>query len=240
MEWLIPVNLQGVPLAAAAGLGLTPPDTDLDGKPNPYDVDSDNNGISDLLEAGLNPNWDLDEDGKIDCTGNCDTDGDGVPNVSDGSSSDWKDAPIPDLTPTTEINSLEFTGASNARDIVVNVFEKNNVQNVSGNITGFRITKISGFDITYSINTGTSNVLGGSTNSNSDWTFSENTNFITVTAKPGVSIPQNSFKKIGFTVTRKGGIPSNTSQNITVTILYGSGGEGRVDNNIVETKITAN
>jgi hypothetical protein len=49
MEWLIPVNLQGVPLAAAAGLGLTPPDTDLDGKPNPYDVDSDNNGISDLL-----------------------------------------------------------------------------------------------------------------------------------------------------------------------------------------------
>ncbi|MDI9859353.1 hypothetical protein [Flectobacillus roseus] len=235
-----PVNLQGVPLAAAAGLGLTPPDTDLDGKPNPYDVDSDNNGISDLLEAGLNPNWDLDEDGKIDCTGNCDTDGDGVPNVSDGSSSDWKDAPIPDLTPTTEINSLEFTSVSNARDIVVNVFEKNNVQNVSGNITGFRITKISGFDITYSINTGTSNVLGGSTNSNSDWTFSENTNFITVTAKPGVSIPQNSFKKIGFTVTRKGGIPSNTSQNITVTILYGSGGEGRVDNNIVETKITAN
>jgi hypothetical protein len=80
---------------------------------------------------------------------------------------------------------------------VVNVFEKNNVQNVSGNITGFRITKISGFDITYSINTGTSNVLGGSTNSNSDWTFSENTNFITVTAKR-VSIPKIVLRKLGL------------------------------------------
>jgi hypothetical protein len=31
-----------------------------------------------------------------------------------------------------------------------------------------------------------------------------------------------------------------TSQNITVTIIYGSAGEERVSNNIVETKVTAN
>jgi len=234
------VNAQGVPLAAAAGLGVIPPDADFDGKPNPYDVDSNNDGISDLLEAGLNPNWDINNDGKIDCTTNCDTDGDGVPNIADGSSGDWKAAPIPDLTPTTEINSLEFAGAASSRDIIVNVFEKNDVQNIPGNIIGFRITKISGFDITYSLNTGSSNVSGVTNNSNGDWTFSENTFFITVMAKSGISIPPNSFKKIGFTVTRKEGIPANTTQNITVTILYGSAGEGKVDNNIVQTQVTAN
>jgi hypothetical protein len=77
-------------------------------------------------------------------------------------------------------------------------------------------------------------------NSNSDWTFTENANFITVTAKAGVVIPQNGKKTIGFTVARKSDVPSNTSQNITVTIIYGSAGEERVNNNTVETKITAN
>jgi hypothetical protein len=47
-------------------------------------------------------------------------------------------------------------------------------------------------------------------------------------------------RSIGFTVARKSGVPSNTSQNITVTIIYGSAGEEKVNNNTVETKITAN
>ena len=47
-------------------------------------------------------------------------------------------------------------------------------------------------------------------------------------------------KLFGFTATRKSGVPSNTSQNITVTIIYGSAGEEKIDNNTVETKITAN
>jgi hypothetical protein len=38
-------NAQGIP--ASAGTGLTVPDTDGDSRPNPYDLDSDNDGIND-------------------------------------------------------------------------------------------------------------------------------------------------------------------------------------------------
>jgi hypothetical protein len=97
----------------------------------------------------------------------------------------WKDAGFPDLTPTTEIDNLEFTNISNSRDFVVNVFEINNILNISGRTISFRVAKISGFDITYSTNSGLSNVLGGTANSNSDWDFVENDNSIIVTAKAG-------------------------------------------------------
>ncbi|MDI9875719.1 beta strand repeat-containing protein [Flectobacillus rivi] len=232
------VSPSGIP--STAGLGLTPPDTDNDMKPNPYDLDSNNDGITDLEDGGLNPNLDANGDGIVDCTTNCDPDGDGILTPVDGLPNVWKDALLPDLTPTTDINSLEFLTAGTPRDFVVNVFEINNVPNVSGSTIGFRVAKISGFTITYSNTSGTSNVFGGTANSNSDWTFTENANFITVTAKPGVVIPQNGKKVIGFTVARKTGVPSNTSQNITVTIIYGSAGEEKVNNNTVETKITAN
>ncbi|MDI9865666.1 hypothetical protein QM480_15080 [Flectobacillus sp. DC10W] len=232
------VSPTGIP--STAGLGLTPPDTDNDSKPNPYDLDSNNDGVSDLEEGGLNPNLDANGDGIVDCITNCDPDGDGILTPVDGLPNVWKDALLPDLTPTTEINSLEFLAAGASKDFVVNVFEINNVPNVSGSTIGFRVAKTSAFTITYSSTSGTSNVFGGTANSNSDWTFTENTNFITVTAKPGITIPQNGKKIIGFTATRKAGVPSNTSQNITVTIIYGSAGEEKVNNNTVETKITAN
>ncbi|MDI9862675.1 hypothetical protein QM524_25870, partial [Flectobacillus rhizosphaerae] len=211
-----------------------------DNKPNPYDLDSNNNGVTDLEESGLNPNLDANGDGIVDCSTNCDPDGDGILTPVDGLPNVWKDALLPDLTPTTEINSLEFLTAGASRDFVVNVYEINDKPNVLGSTIGFRVAKISGFTITYSNTSGTSNVLGGTANSNSDWTFTENANFITVTAKAGVVIPPNGKKTVGFTATRKADVPSNTSQNITVTIIYGSAGEERVNNNTVETKITAN
>jgi hypothetical protein len=82
--------------------------------------------------------------------------------------------------------------------------------------------------------------LGGTANTNSDWDFVENDNSIIVTAKAGSVTLQNTKKVVGFTITRKATTPSLTSQNITVTIIYGSAGEERVNNNIVETKVTAN
>ncbi|WP_455421166.1 Ig-like domain-containing protein [Flectobacillus roseus] len=232
------VSPTGIP--STAGLGLTPPDTDNDLKPDPYDLDSNNDGISDLEEGGLNPSLDANGDGIVDCTTNCDPDGDGILTPVDGLPNVWKDALLPDLTPTTDINSLEFLTPGTPRDFVVNVFEINDKPNLAGSTIGFRVAKISGFTITYPSTSGTSNVFGGTANSNSDWTFTENANFIIVTAKPGVVIPQNGQKTIGFTVARKSGVPSNTSQNITVTIIYGSAGEEKVNNNTVETKITAN
>ena len=96
------VDANGVPQSANGG--LTPLDTDGDGKANPYDVDSDGDGISDAIEKGANgaspvdtdgdstPDYlDLDSDGdgisdaveKGTGTTPLDTDGDGTPDYLD-------------------------------------------------------------------------------------------------------------------------------------------------------------
>lgn len=70
--------------AAASGNGLDIPDLDGDGVPNYIDLDSDNDGIPDLVEAyGTDSN----NDGRIDYSGTFasnDTDGDGFINSVDG------------------------------------------------------------------------------------------------------------------------------------------------------------
>jgi gliding motility-associated-like protein len=85
------VNAQGIPTAANGG--LTPPNTDGTGASNPYDTDSDGDGISDAVEGTTDidgdgtPNYrdlDSDGDGIPDATeGTVDTDGDGTPNYRD-------------------------------------------------------------------------------------------------------------------------------------------------------------
>jgi CshA-type fibril repeat protein len=52
-------------------------DTDTDGKPNFQDVDSDNDGLADLVEAGIDATNDADVDGMIDG----EVDEDGIPTV---------------------------------------------------------------------------------------------------------------------------------------------------------------
>jgi hypothetical protein len=68
----------GIP--ASAGTGLTPPDTDGDTRPNPYDLDSDNDGINDLVESGNPTLVDANGDGLVDGT---DPDGDGILGAAD-------------------------------------------------------------------------------------------------------------------------------------------------------------
>ncbi|WP_296687098.1 Ig-like domain-containing protein [Flavobacterium sp.] len=96
------VDANGVPLSTNGG--LTPPNTDGTGGANPYDVDSDGDGISDAIEKGANGNapvdtdgdgtpdyldLDSDNDGILDAvekgTGTTlvDTDGDGTPDYRD-------------------------------------------------------------------------------------------------------------------------------------------------------------
>ena len=75
-----PIDANGVPVAANGG--TTPPDTDGDGKRNPYDVDSDGDGIPDSVEKGANPNAPVDSDGDgtpdyLDL----DSDNDGIPDA---------------------------------------------------------------------------------------------------------------------------------------------------------------
>ena len=232
------VSTSGIP--ASAGLGLTPPNTDVQGGADPYDLDSDNDGLFDLIEGGLASSLDADNDGKVDCTTNCDPDKDGIFTPVDGIPNIWGDALLVDLLPTIEIASVEFSTAGAQKDFVIKISEINNVTNLVIKPITFRVSKSSAFDITYTTISGISNVVSAINNNNSDWTFTETANFITVTAKSGITIPAGGSNIIGFTATRKPGIPQNTSQNITITIIYGSAGEEKVDNNIIQTTITAN
>jgi gliding motility-associated-like protein len=71
------VDANGIP--SSAGTGLTPPDTDGTGGSNPYDTDSDGDGISDRIE-GLT---DSDGDGTPNYL-DLDSDGDGLPDSVEG------------------------------------------------------------------------------------------------------------------------------------------------------------
>ncbi|MFC4261561.1 beta strand repeat-containing protein [Ferruginibacter yonginensis] len=145
---------------------------------------------------------------------------------------------VPDFTPSNDIDALSFNADGATRDLVVNISEIIN-QNNNGAVV-FRIRKLSAFNITYNTAATTANVFGGSLVNNSDWSFTENASFITCTLKAGVNISGFGVSPVGFTITRKPGIPVNTSQNITVTIIDGSGGDSNNTNNSVVTTITAN
>ncbi len=144
----------------------------------------------------------------------------------------------PDLTPTLDIDALSFSSSTPPRDFVINLYEIKGA--AANNPISFRIVKLSAFTITYPTTSGTSNVFGSTANENSNWTFAENTNFITVTAKPGVSIPANGQAVIGFTIARKPGISTGTIQNISTVIVAGSGNETNNSNNGVITSVSAN
>jgi gliding motility-associated-like protein len=62
------------------GTPLSVPDSDGDGRPNHLDLDSDNDGIPDVIEAGGS---DADNDGRIGAGTIVDTDGDGMSNIVD-------------------------------------------------------------------------------------------------------------------------------------------------------------
>lgn len=146
----------------------------------------------------------------------------------------------PDLTPTIVIDALTFPVANVPRDFVVNVFEING--GTAGNPITVRISKPSAFAITYTTSSGVSNVDGGIDNENDNWIFTENTAFITATAKPGVTIPANGVAKLGFTIARKPNIISGTTQPVNAVITGLSGGETNTSNNnaIVTVTTSAN
>ena len=231
------VNSSGIP-ASAAPSGITPQNTDGQGGSDPYDLDSDDDGLTDFTEGGLRPELDADNNGVVD--GNLDPDSDGILTPVDAIPNTWGDALLPDLNPTIDIDGLEFNSVTTSRDFIVNINEINNKPHVLNAPMTFRVTKLSAFTISYATTSGTSNVGGGKANSNSDWTFSETADFIIITANTGITVPQNSFKAIGFTITRKEGIPTNTTQHITVTIYNGSAGEEKISNNLAQTTLTVN
>ncbi|KAA0993803.1 hypothetical protein [Dyadobacter aurulentus] len=140
-----------------------------------------------------------------------------------------------DVTPTVQINALNFNpGVS--RDFVVNLYEVNG-GSTTGTVT-LKISKLGGFTISYSPLSEISQVFGGTQNENGRWSFSEDANFITATSfEP---IPANGQATIGFKLTRKAGALKGLSQNITATVVGGSGGELNSENNLTVTTISTN
>lgn len=141
-----------------------------------------------------------------------------------------------DLTPVLDIDDADFTGTAE-RDFIVRIKEINGSNTF--NAVKFTVTKPSGFEITYKFFNGISNVSGGIQNQNSNWQFSENSKLITITSKPGVVIAGKGEALIGFHIKRKDGVPFNTIQNVTPTIVSGAGGDiNSKNNNTVKNLIT--
>lgn len=134
-----------------------------------------------------------------------------------------------DFTPTIDIDNVVFLTAGSSSDFVVNISEIGSGPSIG--LLVFKITKQSGFTISYNETATSSTVGGGTTVNNSDWTITENTLFVTVTLKPSVLIDVNSFSSIGFTIERKVNVPNQTWQPITATIVNGSGADSDSTNN---------
>jgi hypothetical protein len=143
----------------------------------------------------------------------------------------------PDLSPTHDIDASDFPAGSE-RDFVVNLYEVNNV--VTTGVIRFRVSKLSSFTITYPVTSGISNVFGGTANQNGNWDFTENSGFITATSKSGIKIPAGGMTSVGFHIAVNNGVPSGNFQNLTTTILAGSGGEINTANNQAVTVVVAN
>ena len=90
---------------ATSGGSVTPIDTDEDGQPDFQDVDSDNDGLSDLVEGGTDATFDMNTDGILD--NQTDTDGDGIADLVDSDN-----AGTPATTPDTDED-----GTDNYRDL---------------------------------------------------------------------------------------------------------------------------
>ena len=145
---------------------------------------------------------------------------------------------VPDFTPSNDIDALSFTAQTATRDMVINISEVLNSSS-TGQIV-FNIRKISAFTITYNTTATTANVFGGSVVRNADWDFTENANFITCTLKAGKTVTGFNYSPVGITISLNAGIPVNTTQNITVTIITNTGGDSNSANNQAVTSITAN
>jgi hypothetical protein len=151
----------------------------------------------------------------------------------------------PDITPIVEIDNALFT-ASQAADFLVDVLE-NGTGTTNGTIT-ITIPKPSGWNITVpgltltgtnqSGTNGTSNVGGGTPNTNGNWNFRDDGANVIATSKPGIVIGTADFAQIGFTATRKATTASGTNQNLSVNLS--GGGDNTPANNSAVTAFSAN
>lgn len=120
------------------GTPLNAPDKDGDGKSNYLDVDSDNDGIQDVIEAG---GTDTDNDGRIGTGAFADSDGDGLSNIVDTSTGGTKLA-VADFDSDTIPNYLDVDSDN---DSLIDVIEAGGTDaNNDGRIGAGAITDANG------------------------------------------------------------------------------------------------
>jgi hypothetical protein len=215
-----------------------PKDTDADGTPDYRDLDSDNDGIKDIIEGG-HGHLDQDGDGRIDNPS--DPDGDGIannggldtkPNEFGGIAS----PAVPDLTPSTRVSSTGFSIASQTeRVIVIDMSE------IAGNPTNnaavpvrVRVLKSDNFVYTFDGSTSEANVPGLITVNNADWDLTTNSGTQMVfTLKAGKNISASGLSSIAVKVKVVAGASRGTD-NFNVSIIAGSGTETNFNNNLVD------
>jgi hypothetical protein len=144
----------------------------------------------------------------------------------------------PDYIPLISILNPNFPIVGTVRDFRVAITEVQNSIN-EGQLS-FRIFKPSAFTIIASDTITTVNVGGTATTlSNANWIFTETPSSVVCTLKPGLTMPAFAIRYIGFRLQRKSNIPANTTQNLTVGITSGSGGDGNINNNQTTRTVTA-
>jgi hypothetical protein len=150
-----------------------------------------------------------------------------------------------DLTPIVEIDGTLFT-ANQASDFLATILE-NGGGSTSGPIT-ITIPKPSGWNITVpgltltgtnqsGVN-GTSNVSGGTANTNGNWNFRDDGSNVIATSKPGVILGKGGFAQIGFIATRRATTSNGTNQSLVVSVAGGS--DNSPANNSTVTGLSAN
>ncbi len=143
----------------------------------------------------------------------------------------------PDFLPSIIIDDVVFLTSGETRDFIVNISEFGFGSSI-GQVV-FVIPKLSAFTITNNPIATSSNVAGGTTINNNDWIITENSTFIIATLKPITLINNSSFSKIGFSISRKINIPSQTLQNLTITIKNGTGLDNVNTNNTYNVLLKA-
>ena len=151
----------------------------------------------------------------------------------------------PDLSAIIEIDNALFT-ANQSIDFLGDALE-NGTGATNGTIT-IAIPKLTGWDVKVPNGSGgflalsavpvsgvntTSNVGGGTPNTNGNWNFSDNGSSIVATSKPGITIALGDYVQLGFTATRKAGTSTGTNQNLGVNIT-GGGDVTPVNNGAVQ------
>ena len=118
-----PVNPNGV-AGSVPGVGLVPPDTDGDSRPDFRDLDSDNDGINDVREGAAPgaPVIDANNDGLAD---GADPDGDGILAAVDGYA-EYGDALHPTASDTDSDGKPDFRDLDSDNDAINDLIEAGN------------------------------------------------------------------------------------------------------------------